>query len=322
MLNRGWLQVAAAILMLFAIARATAAQSTDPIKVDGVLTAVRVDHPGDPGSTAQFTIGTRELIVPGSLRIEFPGYDLTAAELFARAPAPCRVTGETGLVPSDVCRRPGRTEKDGQAWSADHDRTPRSYLDPIPTDELPRTRVHAEAVLAGGRLVASRIAFDRIDATVTGAVTFVNGEEGYLRINGAFGIDDGGTVVRINDPEGRQSVQTGRGCGEEGNCSPDARFGLDTVNTSVRFDAGYAACVVGDLNGPCRAEVRPIEGALDAAALVPILKGDHVTARGGFEVHGGSRIFWAHTLTVHTSPTAASAVHRGERPHPSRDDAR
>jgi len=27
-----------------------------------------------------------------------------------------------------------------------------------------------------------------------------------------------------------------------------------------------------------------------------------VTARGGFEVHGGARVFWAHTLMVQTPP--------------------
>jgi hypothetical protein len=37
--------------------------------------------------------------------------------------------------------------------------------------------------------------------------------------------------------------------------------------------------------------------------MVPIMVGDHVTAQGGFEVHNGVRVFWAHTLEVHTSPT-------------------
>src|SRR4029450_12260973 len=67
-----------------------------------------------------------------------------------------------------------------------------------------------------GNLVAAKVAFTRNDSAVSGAVTFVSPDEGYIRINGALGIDAGGAMVRINDPEARQSVQVGRGCGEEG----------------------------------------------------------------------------------------------------------
>ena len=144
--------------------------------------------------------------------------------------------------------------------------------------------------------------FTRSDTSVSGAVTFVNPDEGYVRINGALGMDVGGAVVRINDPEARQSVQIGRGCGDEGNCSPDSRFRINGSTPSVRFAEGYAACVPSRMNGACFPDLRPVRTALDANAALPLLRGDHVTARGGFEVHRGARVFWAHTLLVQTSP--------------------
>jgi hypothetical protein len=36
--------------------------------------------------------------------------------------------------------------------------------------------------------------------------------------------------------------------------------------------------------------------------MLPIRLGDHITAQGGFEVHGAMRVFWAHPLLVQTSP--------------------
>jgi hypothetical protein len=60
--------------------------------------------------------------------------------------------------------------------------------------------------------------------------------------------------------------------------------------------------VPGGLGDVCAASSRPVRGIADAARLVPIRIGDHVTALGGFEVVDGTRIFSAHTLVDHTSP--------------------
>ena len=142
----------------------------------------------------------------------------------------------------------------------------------------------------------------RDDRSVFGAVTFVNEEQGYLRIGGAFGVDQAGALLRINDPDTRQSVQSGIGCGGEGNCSPDTRFRANVAHYSVRFEVGYLACVPGGLGDVCAAASRPVRGIVDAALLLPIRLGDHVTAEGAFEVVDGVRIFSAHTLVDRTSP--------------------
>jgi hypothetical protein len=152
--------------------------------------------------------------------------------------------------------------------------------------------------------IATKIVLTRNDRSVLGAVTFVSEAQGYLRIGGAFGVDQGGALVRINDPDAHQSAQSGVGCGSEGNCSPDARFRANVVHHSVRFAAGYPACVPGALGDVCAAASRPVRGIVDAALLVPIRLGDHVTAQGAFEVVDGVRIFSAHTLVDHTSPLA------------------
>ena len=119
-------------------------------------------------------------------------------------------------------------------WSARDDRTPRTTLDAVPTDAPPATLADVTATVDAGspEAIATKITLTR-DGRVVGAVTFVNEADGYLRIGGAFGADRDGALVRINDPDTRQSVQSGIGCGSEGNCSPDARFRADGVHYSV-----------------------------------------------------------------------------------------
>ena len=125
---------------------------------------------------------------------------------------------------------------------------------------------------------------------------------GILRVNGALGADEGGALLRINDPEGRQSLQHGAGRGGQGNCSPDVRFRANTATVSVRFESGQPASVPGGLGTVCLASSRPVRGPIDGNAMLPVLVGDHITAQGGFEMHDGVRVFWTHALVVHTSP--------------------
>ena len=86
--------------------------------------------------------------------------------------------------------------------------------------------------------------------------------------------------------------------------STSTRFPADAVLYSVRFAAGYPACVPGGLGDVCAAASRPVRGVVDAALLLPIRLGDDVTAQGAFEVVDGVRIFSAHSLVDHTSPVA------------------
>jgi len=290
------------VLMALAPHFPTADAQQPAARISGTLTALHVDHPGDRESPGRIVVGTQSIVVPAGVAIEFPGVTMTLQELFTYAPAACRARQESGLLPTDKCRKPSPTDS-AAAWTAERDETPRSYLDPEPTDEPPPTTARVTAATdERGNRVAMRVTLTRNDTSVSGAVTYVSPDEGYIRINGALGLDDGGALLRINDPEARQSMQIGRGCGEEGNCSPDSRFRINGSNPSVRFADGYLACVPSRMNGACLPESRPARTPLDANAALPLLKGDHVTARGGFEVHGGARVFWAHTLMVQTSP--------------------
>jgi hypothetical protein len=296
------LAIAAAVCVL---GRAGAgAQSSAPTVVRGTLTAIQVDRPDDRDSGGSVVVGKQRILIPPGLPVQLPGGPLTFTELWTLAPARCVERRESGLVPGDTCRRPPRDDRGGTpAWTLERDRTPRSYLDPEPTDEAPPTMARVTAVRgAGGALTASGLALTRTDTSVWGAVTFVNEQEGYLRVNGALAADEGGALLRINDPDARQSVQQGTGCGAQGNCSPDVRFKANMLTPTVRFEAGYTACIPGGLGTVCVAGSRPVRGLLDGNAMLPILVGDHITAQGGFEVHDGVRVFWAHTLTVTTSP--------------------
>jgi hypothetical protein len=272
--------------------------------VHGTLTAIHVDNLGERNSTGSVIVGKEQVLVPSSVMVQMPGDLLTLQELFAFAPARCQGTHESGLVATDECRRPARDDSGRTpTWTLEADRTPRSYLDPVPTDEVSPTIASIEASRdAGGTLVATAIALTRTDVSVAGAVTFVNADEGYLRVNGALGADEGGALLRINDPEARQSLQSGTGCGAQGNCSPDVRFKASTATMSVRFEAGYPACVPGGLGDVCALSSRPVQGLIDGNVMLPIVVGDHITAQGGFETYDGVRVFWAHALVVHTSP--------------------
>jgi hypothetical protein len=280
------------------------------LQIDGLLTGATLDNRGDPSIGGVLTVGDRRVVVPAQLSIELPGTTLTLAELFARAPARCRGEGLTGLLPTDTCRRPPM-DPDVRVWSPADDTTPRTTLDPVPTDEPPTIRARVTAASPAGEsgtgrreAIATRIVLVQDGGSVNGAVTFVNEGQGYLRVGGAFGVDAGGAVVRINDPDARQSVQSGLGCGAEGNCSPDVRFRADSGRYTVRFEGGYPACIPGGLGDVCAASNRPIPSVADAARLIPIRAGDHVTALGAFEVVDGVRILSAHTVVDHTSPHA------------------
>jgi hypothetical protein len=296
---------AGAVVLLAAPALLGARAAAGELRVQGELTGAAVDNRDDRWSPGTITVGTHRIVVPPRLLIELPGAALTLQELFVLAPERCRKEGASGLLASDACRvdRDGSQAK--RPWSPRDDTTPRSTLEPEPTGAPPATMAHVTAVAGDGSAsIATKIVLTRDDRSVFGAVTFVSEEQGYLRIGGAFGVDLGGALVRINDPDARQSAQRGVGCGSEGNCSPDARFRADVVHHSVRFEEGYPACVPGALGDVCSAASRPVRGIVDAALLLPIRPGDHVTAQGAFEIVDGARIFSAHTLVDHTSPLA------------------
>jgi len=235
--------------------------------VRGVLTGITVNADGSG------TLGCcrQSFVVPAHVRVEFPGASLGMAELFALAPAECRVNGESGLLAADRCRA---------------------------APEHRRRAVHivADVVIERGISTIERVMAAGADDRVSGPVTFIHTIDGYLRIGGEYGVDAHGRLLRINDPHGRISVQQGAACGGEGNCSPDVRFAFDATAPSVRFGSGGFACVpsAASADGFCPPGASHEGGAVFQA----IRPGDHVVAVGRQEVLGAAEVFVAHTLII------------------------
>jgi hypothetical protein len=256
--------LAGAACLLAALAGSPAAMQRT---VTGPLERVTANAAGD----AALVVAGRRIIVPTAVEFAFPGRRLTVREVMLQAPAACQATGESGLVRSDRCV--AARVAGGPPWRVSVDLT-----------DAPDGTWRAVLVsLIGPRHVA------------TGAVTFVSPTDGYIRVGGQYGGDVAGTLVRINDPVGAFSVQQGRACGGEGNCSPDVRFGVDAAAPGVRFSTGAAGCIPVPrlLVGFC---VDLPVGAL--SGMAPIRRGDHVTVEGNEERHGTDTILMAHALVA------------------------
>jgi hypothetical protein len=244
--------------------------SQELVEVRGAVTGFVLD----PDAGAVLTVGARRIIVPADLEMEFPGQRLAAAAVFAQAPAACRDQRRSGLERGDDCLGERR----------DRFTPPQAIVHASPTKDGTLSAV-AVTITAPGR--------------VSGAVTFIHPEEGYVRIRGEYGADAGGTLLRLNDPSAARSAQGGIACGSEGNCSPDVRFGIDLVGTGVGFEGAGAACIPSSVSaGACPAAR---EGDWADQPVAPLQVGDHVVAVGAFEALGGTTAFVAHTMTV-TAP--------------------
>ena len=272
----------------------------DPILLVGEVRRLQLETPGDPRSAGVIEIdGTRVAIPPGLL-VALPATAMTLPALFAEAPVSCRARNESGVAQDDGCRAhpPGLNRARALV-----DTTPRSGLSPKPPAAAPVAQATVQAQRdADGRLVASAVAISKNVEYVWGAVSFVNTAEGYVRVNGPYGQDKEGMLLRFNDPFGRQAVQSGLACGTDANCSPDARFRADQANASIRFARGNPACIPSnEVPGLCPESNR--EAAVEDATIpVPLRPGDHLKAIGAFEIAVGVRFFSAQSLVVETEP--------------------
>jgi hypothetical protein len=234
-------------------------------RVAGRLDAITLTPHGE----AILTINGRRIHAGADVPWAFPGQQITAREVFAQAPAACVARGETGLLASDECLG-SRTAN-------------------VSARKVAVTLAAAE----GGLATASSITVPGGGELLSGAVTFVNPSEGYLRVAGPYGTDQG-TMVRINDPGATQSMQTGAGCGREANCSPDVRFRIRATPPSVVFTTGRPACIPGPVDQLCPPPSREMPDGVAAA----VQKGDHVTAAGSYEQTDDARVFVAEAMKV------------------------
>ncbi len=281
-----------------------AASILEPVVVTGQLNRLDIETAGHgqaPGGIIE--INNVRISIPPGLNIDLPATTLTLPVLFAMAQPACRLVNESGLARADRCRAdPAGTGPVAEIV----DTTPRSGLAPKP-DFLAPVAVATVSASRGedGRLTATAVALSKNVEHVWGAVSYIDTEHGYFRVNGPFRQDEGGMLVRLNDPLGYQAVQSGVACGADGNCSPDARFRIDTAHVSVRFRRGNPACVPSNTVPSICPDANRSVPADDTVSPVPLKIGDHVKALGAFEVAGGVRFFSAQTLAVDDNPAMA-----------------
>lgn len=249
-----------------------------------------------------FVSGTIKLdgqtvIVPRNLIIDLPVYKMTLSQLYREAPENCKALNQTGLTSTD--------------------------------SSLCNTSVGGTGAIAhilanrqeDGRVIAGQVEIEKSQKSLTGVVTFIDYNQGYFRLNGDFSFDSGGTIVRINDPWGRHTIQSGVGCGQGINCSPDYRFAVDNGYYTVMFNNGYPVCIpstqIGDTTFSKRTSgsdslgngdpfcPQTNRGAFSSNSYVfaPLILGDHVLVSGGYEQISEVKFFSAHSLKIHDALT-------------------
>ena len=193
-----------------------AAQAATSVTISGEISRITLTTPGDYWSAGTLVISGQYVTIPRNLLIDLPANRLTLWQLFDQASASCKALGETGLTSTDRCNTSGT----GAYASISANRT------------------------NGGNIIAGDMLIDKGQEVVTGAVTYINHDDGYLRINGVLGDPDVGMMARMNDPTQRHTVQQGLGCAAGSlNCSADPRFTNDPDNYTNTAVTGYPMCI-------------------------------------------------------------------------------
>jgi len=259
----------------------------------GTVDLLEIDDLSDVWSGGRMVVSGQVIILPRNLLIDLPANRLTLQQLFADAPPESVAVGESGLATLDSSRGIGA----------------------IATILGNRTSF--------GNVIAGDVFIEKGTENVQGTVTYIDHTDGYLRVDGNVGDDTTGLMVRINDPDGRYTIQQGKGCDGGPNCSPDVRFGVDPDNYTIVFSTGYPAGIpstvpVGDRSGfspglgdsagaasdangvgdPfCPASNRGLNPVADSTRFAPIQVGDAISASGNFEEIAGEFFLSCHSLT-------------------------
>src|SRR2546422_5668803 len=191
------LSVAVAALLVLASGTASAQAPPPgavPITVVGLIKAITLDVPGDLFSSGTISIGTIPLAVTGDYTVIIP------RNLLLDTPGNNRLTLQQFVQGGHVSG--------------------------VPIEGIGLAAIRANQ-LVDGRIIAGSVAIQKGNESLTGDVTFINHTDGYFRIAGTPNADIGGTMVRINDPLGRYTIQQGLGCsplgGEIGRAACRAR---------------------------------------------------------------------------------------------------
>jgi len=289
-----------------------ASAATIANNITGEVQRIIVDDPNDTWSRGTMVVGGQNIIIPRNMVIDLPANRLTLQQLFVNRPTNCP-PDQTGLAKADSCN----TSFTGA------------------TVNILANKLNGQNVIAG------EVFLEKATELVSGIITYINYEEGYFRVDGNLNDATTGAMVRVNDPEGRFTHQTGAGClGSlpDSNCSADTRYGVDPDNYTFTAATGYPMCIPSttartydfDINQD--GVIEPAETGLIAAAntdgtgdalcpqnnrggntaadsrlFAPIQLGDHVNAEGNFENIDGVTFLSAHTVGVSvglaTNPT-------------------
>lgn len=297
---RRGLRAAATVGVCLLVPTLAAAQEALP-PFTGEIASLTLDQGGDSPPGGTIVVSGVRVIIPGSLNIDLPAAPSALAWVFQGAPGRCRERGESGLAKADRCRvetEPEPADARGDLAATVRDGLPagRSPAPRVITEIPPAVATIEAARMEDGRLVAASVHITRALEQLMGGVTFINPEEGYIRINGHYRQDEGGTMIRLNDPSRLHGDQQGAACGTEANCSPDTRFRVSVAGWTARFERGNPVCIGGNAQG-CHAADRKLAED-DVSSRIPILVGDNVTVEGSFQIAGGLRYFSAQTLVV------------------------
>ncbi len=290
------------------------AQATATI-IDGVIDRITLDTPGDHWSGGTIEVGGQKVIIPRNLLMDLPANRQTLQEFLATAPGLCPALGQSGLARADspFCNTSGQP---GYAL------------------------IHANRT-SNGNVIAGDVFIQKGIDAVSGTVTYINYDNGYFRMNGILNDPTTGVMVRLNDPDGRHTVQSGPGCvAGQNNCSPDPRFTLDGDNYTNTYTTGYPVCIpstvsrtftdVLDLNTNNNVTETLVTAALsngtgdllcpttnrtvnngnpvaDSRRFAPIMLGDSMTVEGNFERINGVRFLSAHSSTDRKALTTSPA---------------
>lgn len=212
-------RAAASLVLIFTSGFAlspVAAQAATSVQISGEISRITLNEPNNYWTGGTMVISGQYVTIPRNLLIDLPANRLTLWQLFDLAPAACKALGESGLTSTDRCNTTGT----GAYASISANRT------------------------NGGNIIAGDMLIDKGQEVVTGAVTYINHDDGYLRINGVPGDPDKGMLARMNDPTKRHTVQQGLGCAADSlNCSADPRFTNDPDNYTNTAVTGYPMCI-------------------------------------------------------------------------------
>jgi len=220
--------VGAAILGALIITTHSSVSSAAPVSnvISGEVERIIVDDPTDTWSSGIMVVAGQNVIIPRNMVIDLPANRLTLQQFFVNAPSACTdgpdadtVPDETGLAKADSCNG--------------------SFTGAAVTMLANRTN--------GGDVVAGEIMLEKATELVSGIVSYIDYDDGYFRVDGITGDPATGAMVRVNDPEGRFTHQSGAGCPPgldlPDNCSADTRYGVDPDNYTFTASTGYPMCI-------------------------------------------------------------------------------